>query len=102
MYQLKWQDSLLVAVFFSPAHNADLMVGHGESHLLLKDSARIGIELGCDINATGDRAPSVDLRPQLVCLSDLQSAHAERWFDMYRVRWSQGGGTGAQHVSRGQ
>jgi len=49
------------------------MVGHGEGHLLLKDPTRIGIKLFRDINSTGDGASSMDLRPQLVCLSDLQS-----------------------------
>ena len=77
LHQYTWQAGLLVAVFFSPAHNADLMVGHGEGHLLLKDPPRVGVELRGDINATGDGASSMDLRPQLVCLSDLQSAHAE-------------------------
>ena len=52
------------------------MVGHGEGHLLLKDPPRVGVELGGDINATGDGASSMDLRPQLVGLSDLQSAQA--------------------------
>lgn len=77
------------------------MVGHGEGHLLLKDPPRVGVELGGDINATGDGASSMDLRPQLVCLGDLQSAHAEwyMYFTMYRVRQWQGAWTGAEHVS---
>ncbi len=62
-----------MALLLSPPHNADLMVGHGEGHLLLKDPTRVGIKLGCHINPTGDGTSSMDLRPQLVCLSDLQS-----------------------------
>ncbi len=49
------------------------MVGHGEGHLLLKDPTRVGIKLFRDINPTGDGTSSMDLGPQLVCLSDLQS-----------------------------
>lgn len=67
------QRSLLVALLLSPAHNANLMVGHGECHRFLKNPTRVCIKLGCDINSTGDGTSSIDLRPQLVCLSDLQS-----------------------------
>ena len=49
------------------------MVGHGEGHLLLKDPTRVCIKLFRDINPTGDGTSSMDLGPQLVCLSDLQS-----------------------------
>ena len=62
-----------MALLLSPAHNADLMVGHGKGHLLLKDPTRVGVKLGCDINSTGDGTSGMDLRPQLVCLCDLQS-----------------------------
>lgn len=62
-----------MALLLSPPHNANLMVGHGEGHLLLKDPTRVGIKLFRDINSTGDGTSSMDFGPQLVCLSDLRS-----------------------------
>lgn len=70
-WQLSASESALVPIFFSPAHQADLMVGHGEHDILLIDSSRVAIELGCDINATRDGSSSMYLGLELVHLGDL-------------------------------
>lgn len=66
------RECLLVTILLSPAHKADLMIGHWEGDCLLIDPARVAVEPSCDINATRDGTSSMNLRPQLVCLCDLQ------------------------------
>ena len=60
-----------MTIFFSPAHQADLVVGHGEGDCLLVDPSGVAVKLGCDINATGDGPSSMYLRFELVHLGDL-------------------------------
>ena len=69
--QMSAGEGALVTMRFSPAHQADLMVGHGKGDCLLIDPSRVAVELGCDIYATGDGPPGMYLRLELVHLGDL-------------------------------
>ena len=52
---------LLMAMFMTPAHDAQLMVGHWKCDFLLKNASIIVVELLGDINSTGDGTPGIDL-----------------------------------------
>lgn len=49
-----------MAMLVAPAHNAQLMVGHRQSNILLKDATAVVIELLGDMDAAGDGPPSVN------------------------------------------